>query len=113
MGYDGFTADLEKSNAEESDSQKSYEELLATKRMELGTLKATLEKQNLDKSQKTKKLAESEVLLDDTKAQLEADEEFFAATKSACREKAEHWSERTRLRTEELQGIGQALQILS
>merc|ERR1719313_2457175 len=91
--YDGFTSDLEKDNAEEADKQKSFEELMATKKMELATLQATLEKQTLDEAEKTKKMAESRELKDDTKAQLDADEAFFADTKEGCKVKAGEWAE--------------------
>merc|ERR1719482_582256 len=111
--YDAFTTDLEKDNAEEADSQKSFEELMATKKQELATLEATLQKQETDSAAKTKKLSESEVLLDDTTAQLNADEKFFEDTKEACQTKATEWSVRTRLRTEELNGMQVAIQILS
>merc|ERR1712113_1106716 len=66
-----------------------------------------------DEAEKTKKLADSKTALDDTKAQLEADEEFFASTKTSCQEKATQWAQRTRLRTEELQGVAKAIEILS
>merc|ERR1719502_1255001 len=111
--YDAFTADLEKHNAEEAESQKSFEEIMATKRQELATLEATLQKQETDVAAKTKKLSESQVLLDDTAAQLEADEKFFEDTKQACQTKASEWSVRTRLRTEELNGMQVAIKILS
>jgi len=111
--YDSFAGDLEKDNAEEAEQQKAFEALMATKQAELQTLEATLEKQNLDKAQKVKKVAESGQLLDDTRAQLEADERFFATAKEGCQVKATEWSGRTRLRTEELNGISQAIQILS
>merc|ERR1719382_2406344 len=111
--YDSFTTSLEKANAEESEQQKSHEELMATKQMELKTLQLTLEKQTLDKAEKTKRLADAKQLSDDTKVQLEADEAFFADTKAACKVKASEWSERTRLRTEELHGIGKAIQIMT
>merc|ERR1719352_1768402 len=111
--YDAFTAELEKDNAEEAETQKSFEELMATKAQELATLEATLQKQETDKAAKTKKLSESQVLLDDTKAQLEADEKFFEDTKQACQTKATEWSVRTRLRTEELNGMQVAIKILS
>merc|ERR1740121_322141 len=52
-------------------------------------------------------------ILDDTKAQLDADEAFFATTKASCQTKADEWSTRVRLRTEELQGIAKCIQILS
>jgi hypothetical protein len=111
--YDAFTADLEKDNADESNKQKSHEDLMATKKQELATLTATLEKQEGDQASKTKKLAEDEVLRDDTTAQLAADEKFFEETKSAAETKAQEWSTRTRLRTEELAGMEGAIQILT
>lgn len=111
--YDAFTADLEKDNANEAETQKTFEQLIATKREELATLQTTLQQQETDEASKTKKLKESQVLRDDTAEQLEADEAFFADTKEACSTKAKEWSIRTRLRTEELAGMNQAIQILS
>merc|ERR1719409_512252 len=111
--YDAFTADLEKDNAAEAESQKSFEALIATKKEELATLQETLEKQETDQAAKTKKLKESQVIKDDTIDQLNADEAFFADSKEACQTKAKEWSIRTRLRTEELSGMAQAIQILS
>merc|ERR1711865_772493 len=111
--YDAFTADLEKDNVEEAESQKSFEAIMATKKEELATLEATLQIQETAHAAKTKKLSESEVLLDDTVAQMNADEQFFADTKEACQAKATQWSVRTRPRTEELNGMQTAIKILS
>jgi len=111
--YDSFTADLEKDNANEAESQKSFEALLATKKSEQKTLEATLEKQETDSAAKTKNLKEREVLKDDTTDTLNADEAFFADSKDACQSKAKEWSVRTRLRTEELAGMNEAIKILS
>merc|ERR1719409_256236 len=107
--YDAFTADLEKDNAAEAESQKSFEELMATKKQEQATLEATLQKQETDHAAKNKKLKESQVLKDDTTDQLNADEAFFADTKDACKAKVKEWSIRTRLRTEELAAMDQAV----
>jgi len=111
--YDTFVGDMEKANAKEADSQKAFEELMATKLRELQTLQETLKQQELDEATKKQTLAESEELLDATKAQLEADENFFDITKAACQVKASEWSERVRLRTMELQGVNKAVEILS
>lgn len=111
--YDAFTSDLEKSNAEEAVKQKGFEEIMKTKKAELAALEATLEKQELDEAEKTKTLADSKSALDDTKTQLEDDEAFFSETKSSCQEKASQWATRTRLRTEELHGVGMAIKILT
>jgi len=111
--YDAFTSSLEKENAEEADKQKAFEDLMATKKKELETMELTLEKEQLDEAEKTKKLADAKVDLDDTKAQLTADEAFFAETKRSCKIKAQEWSERSRLRTEELHGIQMGIKILN
>jgi predicted nucleic acid-binding Zn-ribbon protein len=111
--YDTFTQSLEKSNVEEADAQKAFEEFMDTKRAELKTLEDTKEQQDLSKAQKEKKMAESKLLRADTQAQLKADQEFFATTQEGCKDKAKEWSERVRMRTQELQGINKAVEILS
>merc|ERR1740138_117607 len=110
--YDTFTQSLEKSNVEEADAQKAFEEFMDTKRAELKTLEDK-EQQDLSKAQKEKKMAESKLLRADTQAQLKSDEEFFATTQEGCKEKAKEWGERVRMRTQELQGINKAVEILS
>jgi hypothetical protein len=111
--YDTFTQSLEKGNVEEADAQKAFEEFMATKKAELKTLEDTKEQQELSKAQKEKKMAESKLLRADTQAQLKADEEFFATTQEGCKDKAKEWGERVRMRTQELQGINKAAEILS
>jgi predicted nucleic acid-binding Zn-ribbon protein len=111
--YDSFAANLEKANAEESDAQKAFEELMATKKAELETLEATLQKQESDHASKSKLMAESKALREDTEKQLKADEIFFQDTKDSCKQLATDWATRSRLRTEELQGIATALEILN
>jgi len=70
--YDAFTGDLEQANAEESGEQKSFEQLMATKKAELATLQATHERHTLDKAEKTKQEASNQQARDDEEAQLEA-----------------------------------------
>jgi predicted nucleic acid-binding Zn-ribbon protein len=111
--YDSFAASLEKANGEESDQQKAFEELMATKQSELETLQATLKKHESDHAAKSKTMAESKQIRDDTMAQLKADEVFFQDTKDSCKALAVDWATRSRLRTEELQGIAKALEILN
>jgi len=64
------------------------------------------------KQKKSKLLADSKTDRDDTKEQLAADEVFFEDTKTSCQNVASVWAERSRLRTEELQGIITAIKIL-
>merc|ERR1740121_1148863 len=111
--YDGFASSLEKANAEEGNSVKAFQKLMATQRLERQTLQNTLELQTMDEATKKKALADSRIELDDTKDQLAADEELFEATKTSSIAKAKEWAQRMRLRTEELTGIRRAIAILS
>merc|ERR1719162_1288264 len=111
--HDAFKADLAKDIAAEAESLKSFNDLMATKKQERETLEATQQKQETDHAAKGKKLSESEVLLDDTTTDLKNDEQFADDTKEACQAKATEWSGRTRLRTEELNGMQVAIKILS
>merc|ERR1719174_1266074 len=80
---------------------------------EYATLTSTLDTKKKDSADATKQLADDKALLEETKAQLVADEKFFEETKAACKAKAAEWAERTRLRTEELQGMAKAIEILT
>jgi len=111
--YEGFTHDLERSNGEEADAQKAFEALMATKKEELETLQSTLGNQQGDFSRKTLVKDTSNEQLDDTKAQLTADEAFFETTKAGCKEKAQQWSVRSGLRSQELTGVNMAISILT
>jgi len=57
--------------------------------------------------------ADSREELDDTQAQLAADEKFFDTTKAGCKEKAHQWSIRSGLRSQELTGVNMAVGILT
>lgn len=111
--YDSFTADLEKGNAEEATKQKSYDAVMKTKEAEQEALQASLDMQKMEKASATKQLADNKALLKDTKEQLAADKKFFAETKQGCKDNAVQWAQRSRVRTEELQGMGKALEILT
>mmetsp|Transcript_27638 Transcript_27638/g.82393 ORF Transcript_27638/g.82393 Transcript_27638/m.82393 type:complete len:691 (-) Transcript_27638:47-2119(-) len=111
--YDSFTSDLEKANVDEAKKQKSFEELMETKTAEKKTLEGSLETHTSSEADKSKELADSKTLLDDTKAQLESDEKFFASTKDTCKTKAGDWATRSRIRTEEIQAMQQAIDILT
>jgi hypothetical protein len=111
--YDSFTSNLEKANAEEATKQKQYKNIMKTKEAEQEALEASLAMQSMEKADLTKKLADDKALLKDTKEQLKADKKFFAETKQACKDNAVQWSQRSRVRTEELQGMAKALEILT
>jgi len=111
--YDSFTGDLEKDNAEEGEKQKAFEELMETKKKELRTLESSLEDETKGHADKTKSVADDKAMRDETREQLASDEAFFTTTKEACEKKSKHWAQRSRLRTQEISGISEAIKILN
>jgi len=111
--HDDFTASLAKAVSEEAEAVKNFDALMTTKKQEQDTLETTLETQKSDEASKKLDKAESNELMDNTKEQVKADEVFFGTTKEGCQIKSREWSERSRLRTEELAGVSQAISILT
>jgi len=107
--HDTFIQNLTDMIAEEEQKQASFEELMRTKREELASLEATKINKTQNLGEQQKQMADNKTQRANTEAQLKDDEEFFADTKASCQSKADDWAERTRLRTEELGGIAQAL----
>merc|ERR1719271_1129293 len=111
--YDTFTADLESSTEEEATAQRNFEDLIAAKQKELATLKAILEKKEVEKAEAEKSLADATQELEDTTLMMKEDTKFFDEMTEACKAKADEWGERSRLRQEELEGIKKALEVLT
>merc|ERR1719363_28857 len=66
-----------------------------------------------EKASKEEELADNQQIYDDTMAQKKADTAFFDQTKSACLNKHDAWTTRSSLRDEEIDGVTEALAILS
>jgi hypothetical protein len=111
--YDTFSADLEKSNSEESAKQKAFEDLIAEKEKQVADWTAEVTDKEGQKAEKSTMLSENEELLSATQTQLKIDEEFFETARDSCKAKSNEWDERSRLRTEQLDGIEKALKILT
>merc|ERR550537_1023969 len=111
--YETFMSNLEKANTDESALQKGFEDLMAEKTAQNKLDRKTATDKEAEKAEKSQQLADAEQKLEDTKAQLAEDEEFFETARQQCKDKSDSWDERKRLRTEELDGINKALEILT
>jgi len=111
--HDHYTQELERENGKESDNQKAFEELLATKQKEKGTLQTTKDKKKLGESQTFQMLAEGKQALDKLEDLLKKDLAVFDQVKEDCQKKAAAWSERSRARTNELKHLEEAIGLLS
>merc|ERR1719456_1935070 len=110
---DTFKRNRESAIEEETMKAAEYQNLMDTKLKDLSLLKKTLTKKKMDQGDDTKALGEAKRNRADTQEQLDTDEAFFKTTQKACKAKADEWSERSRLRAEELAGINEAVAILT
>jgi len=111
--YDTFTSDLESQTVTEAKSQRDFEDLIATLIKELNTMNALVLKKEAEKAEASQELADTVQELDDEKATMEADIEFFDQMKAGCLAKKEEWDARSSGRQEEMKGIKEALEILT
>jgi hypothetical protein len=111
--YETFSTDLESATQAEATANTIFEELIATKMKELKNLEAMHAKKAAAKAVAEQNLADTTQSYDDTEAQMKADVKFFDETKAACEAKAAEWRTRSDMRTEELNGIAEALKILT
>eukprot|EP00397_Hematodinium_sp_SG-2012_P018030 GEMP01018454.1.p1 GENE.GEMP01018454.1~~GEMP01018454.1.p1 ORF type:complete len:691 (+),score=169.77 GEMP01018454.1:40-2112(+) len=110
--YDTFVAQMERSDLEEANQSKAYKSLTKTKKEESATLQETLVQKTTAHAENGESLAESRLERSDSEKQVAADKKFLEETKNNCKNQAEAWAERSRLRTEELGGISKAVEIL-
>jgi predicted nucleic acid-binding Zn-ribbon protein len=111
--YTTFATNLEENTQQEFTSQTAFEKKIALLQEELAAMQATVLKKQAQKAEAAKLLADTQQSLEDTTNQMNDDAEFFDLTKKNCKAKSDEWSERTRARTEELDGIAKALEILT
>jgi len=111
--YDTFSADLEKTNKEESAAQKAFEDEIAIKTTQNKELQELVTGKEVKKSEEMDILAVTEEELANEQSSLKNDEELFISARDQCKAKSDAWDERCRLRTAELDGITKALEILT
>jgi hypothetical protein len=110
---DSFTRDYASNDEEEKEKQKEFDALMKTKMSDLKQLEKALTDKTMNEGDDVKQLATDQKEREETEDELKATEEFLETTIDACKEKADEWAERSRLRTEELAGMNQAIDILT
>jgi hypothetical protein len=111
--HDSFQRDLEDLLAEEKKAISQFKNLMITKAKDQKMLQASLSKLTSQTASDDADLAADTKERKDTQDQLKEDRAFLDTTKTTCKTRAAEWSDRSRLRTEELTGMQEALTILS
>merc|ERR1719440_2535528 len=110
---DSFTRDYASNDEEEKEKQKDFDALIKTKTDDLKQLEKALTDKTMNEGDDVKQLATDQKEREETEDELKATEEFLETTIDACKAKADEWAERSRLRTEELAGMNEAIDILT
>mmetsp|Transcript_126716 Transcript_126716/g.289836 ORF Transcript_126716/g.289836 Transcript_126716/m.289836 type:complete len:429 (-) Transcript_126716:843-2129(-) len=110
--YETFVSDLQQSNEEEAEQRKLHEELMEAKQKEQANLETSLDTKETDHADATEVEASSREERIDKEKNLKVNEKFFVDTKLECQNKAHEWSQRSITRSQELQGIEKAIEIL-
>jgi septal ring factor EnvC (AmiA/AmiB activator) len=111
--YLTFAANLESDTSEEAGRNHDYEKLYASLEESNNQLKDTRDRKEVEKAEAEAMLADTTKNYEATEKQREADIEFFGETKKACLDKHAEWTERVKMRDSEIEGIDNALQILT
>jgi chromosome segregation ATPase len=111
--YTTFSQNLQTATADEATAHRNYENLMNVLQEALKTLQETLVKKQQEKTEDEVQLADAMQTYADKEEELAAEIKLFDAMKESCTEKTSVWSERSSLRTTELEGIAKAIEILS
>merc|ERR1719267_132697 len=109
--YTTFSSDLEAATMTEATRNTDFEKTISSMQQEVIDMTKTKEEKQGKKANAESLLADTTASYDDTEAQMKADSAFFDSTKKQCEEKADEWQTRSKLRSEELEGIEKALEL--
>jgi len=111
--YDTMAEELEKRMTDEGDHNTKYEALVYIKYTEVFDKKAEIAKYQKEIAEYEILLADAQLLFAETEKEMKADIEFFDMLKKMCLDKYEEWMIRKKQYAEELDGIAEALKILT
>merc|ERR1719399_137498 len=108
-----FEKDLGASQKEELLAQINYHNLRAAKEHQIHAAQTSIDEKTLDLGETGDKLAQAKQDLEDTKAQLAADQEFLINLKKQCDTAAKEYAERQKTRQDEIKVIGEVIAMLT
>jgi len=111
--YTTMASDVEDATTQEAEQNRDFEEFIASSIKAVNADTEMKKKKEAKKASKEISLAEETQLYDDTGAEKKADVSFFDSTAAACESKHEQWTLRDKARTQELEGIKKALELLT
>lgn len=111
--YTTFAADLESATQAEATQNREFENYMHLKATQKARKETQRAEKRKSKSEAEERLADTQAIYDETENQRKADIKFFDQTRDACESKHSAWVDRKTLRDEELDGVRQALAVLT
>jgi len=108
-----FETNLSTSQKEEMQAQAAYQDLKAAKETEIKAGTELKDKKTQELADTDEKNAQAKQDLEDTRNSLAADQKFLMNLKETCQMTDQEWEERQKSRAEEIQGVSEALAILT
>lgn len=110
---ESFKATQETENANEADLQTSYDEIMAAKAEGLKTKQAMLKEKEDSKARESTQLTANDKLWQTTADGIKEANRLFGLAKTSCAAKADQYNARKEARTKELEGVEDALELLT
>merc|ERR1719159_1685762 len=108
-----FETNMEEGKKEEAEGAAQYEELKNTKETQLNAAKEKISTKTQELAKARETAANDKEDLDDTQETLAADTEFLAKLKEQCATIDKQWEERSKMRSEEIAAVDEAIDILT
>merc|ERR1740129_669446 len=99
--------------ADEEGAVKSYDELMAAKKKEVGALTASIEAKIKQIGETSVSLVQMKADLTDTRKALIEDKKYLQGLAKSCKTKTAEWKERSKTRAEELVALADTIKILN
>merc|ERR1719207_137498 len=110
---DEMQGDNKSTKNDEFAAAKGYEELKAAKTSEVNAATAAIEQKTKRSGELAVEIAQTQDDLEDTEAEVAETEKFLVDLAGQCDAKKAEWSERQKMRAEEVQAISEAIAILN
>merc|ERR1719223_2378473 len=110
---DDMAKDLKDATEAETAAIQNYEQLMAAKKKEVGTLQKQIEVEMERIGRLGVEVAEFENDIEDTKEAFAADQKFVLELKTSCSTKTGEWEEIKKTRAEELLALSETIKVLN
>jgi len=110
---DDFRKQAKQCDKEEMNSKHAYDMVMQDLTSSISRAQDDIEGKSSDKEKKSEKIAEDKGLLQATSADKAKDEKTLSDLEAECFQKGESFKEKQQLRTEEIEALGKAIEVLS